>query len=95
MLESQNSCAGEKSRRIVMCRDAVLCGEWSQKAKRGLSTTDERTPREEDSPHKGHRDLSTTQIYTHVFNRGGYGVRSPADRRDLGAVFGPPQDTRP
>jgi integron integrase len=29
----------------------------------------------------GHRDVSTTMIYTHVLNRGGLGVRSPADRR--------------
>ncbi len=27
----------------------------------------------------GHRDVSTTMIYTHVLNRGGYGVRSPVD----------------
>ncbi len=27
----------------------------------------------------GHRDLRTTMIYTHVRNRGGLGVRSPAD----------------
>jgi integrase len=27
----------------------------------------------------GHRDLATTMIYTHVLNRGGRGVRSPAD----------------
>jgi len=28
----------------------------------------------------GHTDLRTTMIYTHVLNRGGLGVRSPADR---------------
>jgi integrase len=28
----------------------------------------------------GHRDVSTTMIYTHVLNRGPAGVRSPADR---------------
>ena len=27
----------------------------------------------------GHRDLSTTMIYTHVLNKGGKGVRSPLD----------------
>lgn len=28
----------------------------------------------------GHRDVSTTMIYTHVLNRGGHGVRSPLDK---------------
>ena len=28
----------------------------------------------------GHQDVSTTMIYTHVLNRGGRGVASPADR---------------
>jgi len=28
----------------------------------------------------GHRDVSTTMIYTHVLNRGGRGVQSPLDR---------------
>ena len=27
----------------------------------------------------GHRDVTTTMLYTHVLNRGGLGVRSPAD----------------
>jgi integrase len=31
----------------------------------------------------GHRDVSTTMIYTHVLNRGGRGVQSPADRLGL------------
>lgn len=33
----------------------------------------------------GHRDVRTTQIYTHVLNRGGFGVTSPLDRLDLPA----------
>jgi site-specific recombinase XerD len=31
----------------------------------------------------GHRDVNTTMIYTHVLNRGGRGVFSPADRLRL------------
>jgi site-specific recombinase XerD len=31
----------------------------------------------------GHRDVSTTMIYTHVLKRGGKGVHSPADRLGL------------
>jgi site-specific recombinase XerD len=27
----------------------------------------------------GHQEVSTTMVYTHVLNRGGRGVRSPAD----------------
>ena len=33
----------------------------------------------------GHALVSTTMIYTHVLNRGGRGVISPADRLDVGA----------
>jgi site-specific recombinase XerD len=33
----------------------------------------------------GHRDVSTTMIYTHVLNRGGRGVRSPLDQLGPGA----------
>lgn len=36
----------------------------------------------------GHRDVATTMIYTHVLNRGGRGVRSPADRLRLGPDAG-------
>lgn len=31
----------------------------------------------------GHSKVSTTMIYTHVLNRGGRGVQSPADRLGL------------
>jgi integron integrase len=47
----------------------------------------------------GHRDVSTTMVYTHVLNRGGRGVRSPADRLLAPAVptraAGLPQSLRP
>jgi site-specific recombinase XerD len=33
----------------------------------------------------GHSDVRTTMIYTHVLNRGGKAVRSPADQ--LGALL--------
>jgi integron integrase len=36
----------------------------------------------------GHRDVATTMIYTHVLNRGGRGVRSPADRLGSGPGAG-------
>ena len=36
----------------------------------------------------GHRNVETTMIYTHVLNRGGRGVRSPAD-----AILGVPGET--
>ena len=36
----------------------------------------------------GHRDVSTTMIYTHVLNRGGLGVRSPADNLPSQALSG-------
>jgi integron integrase len=38
----------------------------------------------------GHRDVSTTMLYTHVLNRGGLGVQSPMDRLPgLGHDAGP------
>jgi len=36
----------------------------------------------------GHRDVKTTMIYTHVLNRGGHGVQSPADRLLEDGVLG-------
>ncbi len=33
----------------------------------------------------GHKDVSTTMIYTHVLNKGGRGVRSPLDQESLNA----------
>lgn len=38
----------------------------------------------------GHRDVTTTMIYTHVLNRGGLGVRSPADGLLSGSIAGLP-----
>ena len=32
----------------------------------------------------GHKSVKTTQIYTHVLNRGGMGVRSPLDANGAG-----------
>jgi integron integrase len=40
----------------------------------------------------GHRDVSTTMIYTHVLNRGGRGVRSPADRLPPVSAAKPPRE---
>jgi integron integrase len=37
----------------------------------------------------GHRDVKTTMIYTHVLNRGGRGVRSPADMLWAGVAGSP------
>ena len=36
----------------------------------------------------GHKDVSTTMSYTHVLNRGGSGVHSPADRLGFGPESG-------
>ena len=36
----------------------------------------------------GHKDVSTTMIYTHVLNRGGRGVHSPADQLGFGLESG-------
>lgn len=46
----------------------------------------------------GHRDVSTTMIYTHVLNKGGRGVRSPLDGltvASVGAIPGVAADSRP
>jgi integron integrase len=37
----------------------------------------------------GHRNVSTTMVYTHVLNRGPLGVRSPADRLPVNLGVGP------
>ena len=49
----------------------------------------------------GHKDVSTTMIYTHVLNRGGLGVRSPLDNlppttrsRTLPRLVGVPEPVR-
>jgi integron integrase len=40
----------------------------------------------------GHNDVRTTMIYTHVLNRGGLAIRSPADRLTPGGYHAPPRD---
>jgi integrase len=40
----------------------------------------------------GHRDVKTTEIYTHVLQRGGGAVRSPVDAL-LGGLSAPPRST--
>lgn len=44
----------------------------------------------------GHKDVRTTEIYTHVLNRGGHGVYSPLDRLNGGGPprLGGPAETR-
>ncbi|MGD0484406.1 MAG: integron integrase [Gemmatimonadales bacterium] len=41
----------------------------------------------------GHSDVRTTMVYTHVLNRGGLGVRSPADGLPGAAWLAPPAGT--
>jgi integrase-like protein len=36
----------------------------------------------------GHREVRTTMVYTHVLNRGGFGVASPVDRLMASGVLG-------
>jgi hypothetical protein len=43
----------------------------------------------------GHRDVKTTMIYTHVLNRGGRGVASPADRLCASPVMPPGEAAMP
>jgi integrase len=38
----------------------------------------------------GHRDVTTTMIYTHVLNHGGLDVRSPADSLAFDGLAGLP-----
>ncbi len=41
---------------------------------------------------RGHSDVTTTMIYTHVLNRGGHGVRSPFDSLPRASLMSPPTE---
>ena len=43
----------------------------------------------------GHKDVSTTMIYTHVLNRGGLGATSPLDSRCTAPWTSAPREERP
>jgi len=54
-------------------------GLFGGRGDRGDRSVEAESSRDGDMVRLGHREVSTTMIYTHVLNRGGRGVRSPAD----------------
>jgi site-specific recombinase XerD len=60
---------------MVIADGRSLVGRYSSVSFRGEAGYDIRTVQEL----LGHKDVSTTMIYTHVLNKGGRGVRSPLD----------------
>ena len=69
-----------------LSRGAAVHGQYGDTLRHSLATDllasgyDIRTVQEL----LGHRDVKTPMVYTHVFNRGGHGVQSPADRLRAG-----------
>ena len=56
-------------------------GERARQVARNKAATSHRTPQEEFLGHSADQEsLETTQIYTHVMRKPGFGVRSPHDR---------------
>jgi len=49
-----------------MCKDGFLCGESEKVPLDGRSRVDEAAMGNIGSPHKGHRRITTTEIYAHV-----------------------------
>jgi len=68
------------SSRRLPCPSAFVAAAFVLDARLSFSTWEDGYDIRTIQEPLGHRDVSTTMIYTHVLNRGARGVRSPLDR---------------